>query len=134
MAVERDLPYGSFHFDVRIGDRRRRAASGFSAVILPTMPVQTGHADEPAALLVLRRGFTGALDLYEWWKQATEPRRSRGRVVAVELLDEQRREPVTTWRFTNCRPVSLDYSPLDALGSDVLIETIALSFDAVEMS
>ena len=38
-----------------------------------------------------------------------------------------------TWRFRNARPVSLAYSPLDALGTGVLMETIELAFDRVEM-
>ena len=39
-----------------------------------------------------------------------------------------------TWRFRNVKPVSLAYSPLDALDGTVLMETIELAFDDVEMS
>lgn len=88
-------------------------------------------ADIPASLigerhLVLRRGYAGAPDLREWWEQERKaPRRGRGRVVTVELLDEAGGATVTTWRFLGCRPVALHYSPLDALESAVVTETIA---------
>ena len=39
-----------------------------------------------------------------------------------------------TWRFRNARPVSLTYSPLLAMESGVLMETIAIAFHGVEMA
>jgi phage tail-like protein len=89
--------------------------------------------DEGSAHLVLRRGFNGAMDLHEWWMQERGPKRSRGRVVTVELLDESH-GPVATWRFAGCRPLALHYSSLDALESSAVIETIVLAFDDVEMT
>jgi phage tail-like protein len=90
--------------------------------------------DDASPYLLLRRGFTGRLDLYEWWLQQRQPKRTAGRVVTVELLDEAHRDVGVTWRFTGCRPVALDYSPLDALASGLLIETARLAFDEVSMS
>ncbi|HZI43922.1 MAG TPA: phage tail protein, partial [Ilumatobacter sp.] len=90
--------------------------------------------DEGSSHLVLRRGFTGAMDFHEWWMQERGPKRSRGRVVTVELLDETNSEVGVAWRFTGCRPVALHYSPLDALESAVVTETIVLAFDDVEVS
>ena len=37
------------------------------------------------------------------------------------------------WRFRNVRPVSLHYSPLNAMGNALLIESIELAFDDVEI-
>lgn len=147
MAVQRDQPYGSFRFRVGLGGRAR-ASEGFSEVRLPRFLLRpavaagreagrdassndsVGGADH----LVLRRGFSGGLDLYAWWDQERQSKRSRGRIVTVELLEESSHEPVTAWRFTGCRPVALEYSPLNALESAVVVETIVLSFDHVEMS
>ncbi len=143
MAVERDRPYGSFNFRVGIGGRGR-ASQGFSEVRLPRFllrPDVTAGRDAgrdagvgDSAQLVLRRGFSGGLDLYAWWDQERQSKRSRGRIVTVELLDESSHEPVVDWRFVGCRPVALEYSPLNALESSVVVETIMLSFDHVEMS
>jgi phage tail-like protein len=83
---------------------------------------------------VLRRGATGALDSFEWWQAARTGGAKRGRVVTVKLLAEDLATVVMTWRFRNARPVALSYSPLNALDGSILMETIELAFDAVEMA
>ena len=83
---------------------------------------------------MLRRGATGALDLYEWWQAARAGSAKRGRVVTVKLLAADLATVVMTWRFRNARPLALSYSPLNALDGSVLMETIELAFDAVEMA
>lgn len=141
MAVQRHDPYRSYNFRVGLGGRAR-ATSGFSEVRLPTLLVRpdvadgvgANLADEASAHLVLRRGFTGSRDLQAWWEQERRAKRSAGRVVVVELLDETNRELAASWRFSGCRPVALHYSPLNALESGVVVETIVLSFDDVEIT
>jgi phage tail-like protein len=141
VVVQRRDPYRNFNFRVGIGGRAR-ANDGFSAVLLPTLltrpdvavDAESALGDDGSSHLVLRRGFTGAMDLHEWWMQERGPKRSRGRVVTVELLDETNTEVGVAWRFTGCRPVALHYSPLDALESAIVNETIVLEFDDVEMS
>jgi len=49
------------------------------------------------------------------------------------LLDDDQRTVVWTWRFRNARPVSLTYSPLRAMEPAILMETLALAFDDVEI-
>jgi phage tail-like protein len=139
VAVQRVDPYRNFNFRVAIGGRGR-ASEGFCEVRLPTLLVGPETAreiagalgEEASSHLVLRRGYNGATDLQEWWTQERGPKRSRGRVVTVELHDEVF-QPVAAWRFSGCRPIALHYSPLDALESSVVIETIVLAFDDVEM-
>ncbi len=144
MAIQRDQPYGSFRFRVGLGGRAR-ASEGFSEVRLPRFLLRPAGRDAgrdagsndsvgDADRLVLRRGFSGGLDLYAWWDQERQSKRSRGRIVTVELLEESSHEPVVAWRFIGCRPVALEYSPLNALESAVVVEMIVLSFDHVEMS
>ena len=141
MAIQRRDPYRNFNFRVAIGGRAR-ANDGFSGVHLPPLlsrpdvavDAEAALGDEGSSHLVLRRGFTGAMDLHEWWMQERGPKRLRGRVVTVELLDETNTEVAVVWRFTGCRPVALHYSPLDALESAVVTETIVLAFDDVEVS
>ena len=140
MATQRRDPYRNFNFRVAIGGRAS-ANDGFSAVRLPTLLTRPDVAvdarialeDERSSHLVLRRGFTGAMDLHEWWLRERGPKPSRGRVVVVELLDESTTDVAVAWRFTGCRPIALHYSPLDALESAVVTETIVLAFDDVEM-
>lgn len=149
MAEARDLrPHGNAHFLVQIGRASAHAPeAGFSEVIFPRFvaasgvdqrPTSVASAIEPAGALrddclVLRRGATGALDLYEWWQTARSGGAKRGRPVTVRLLADDQATVVMSWRFRNARPVALSYSPLHALDGSVLMETIELAFDAVEM-
>lgn len=137
MAVTSERPYGSFNFRVSLGEGAK-ASTGFSEVVFPVFALSVARGDPPAAAapatLVLRRGFDGALDVYSWWNKSRRSKRARGRTVTVELLDESQRRPVARWKFTGCRPVSLAYSPLDARSSAVLIETVELSYEDIEMA
>ena len=133
MAVMRERPYGNARFlvDLGVGDPRS-AAGGFCEVVLPTLRV----ADEsaiPPALLILRRGFSGARDLHAWFGKAERGKAPKRRTVKIQLLDDAGEQVVATWRFRNARPVALSYSPLDALRPAVLIETLELAFDRVDL-
>jgi phage tail-like protein len=137
MAVTRDRPYAATQFLVDLGlSDPRSPAGGFSEVIFPTLHVPAAK-DDPAIEanphLVLRRGVTGALDLYAWWAKAARGKAPQRRSARIDLLDEAG-EPVLSWRFRNLRPVSLTYSPLDANRGGVLTETIAFAFDGVDVS
>ena len=145
MTTGRESPLGVCNFLVRVallgprggrGDERELA---FSEVVFPPLRLDRSPVgDDPdpriadqAANLVLRRGHTGSHELYEWWRAERDAERLRVREVTVVLLDETHR-PVTAWRFTGCRVSSLEYTPLDALDSGVLMESLELSFKAVE--
>jgi phage tail-like protein len=146
MTETRQLrPHGNAHFLVEIGRTSERAAeAGFCEVIFPRfIAAPTGQrssmmpseaAGPPDDRLVLRRGATGALDLYEWWQAARKGGAQRGRMVTVKLLADDLATVVMTWRFRKARPVALSYSPLNALDGSVLMETVELAFDTVEMA
>ena len=143
-----DRPHGSAHFLVEIGRGNARSAeAGFFEVVFPPFVAaepgagKRNDAGDDAVgdafsnpCLVLRRGATGALDLYAWWDAARRGEAPRRRVVTVKLLADDLRTVVLTWRFRNARPVRLSYSPLRALDGGVLMETIELAFDGVEMA
>jgi phage tail-like protein len=128
MAVARDRPYGAFRFRVTVARRELDCVS----VVLPRMTVRGDEQRPDTDHLVLRRGYSGSLDLYEWWQRERQPKRSRGRRVTVDLLDDDGR-PVTTWRFDGCRPVALEYTPLAATESAIVHETITLTVDTIEI-
>src|SRR5262245_47858855 len=128
MATERDRPFVSAHFLVDFGDGvAESVAGGFSEVIFPdfTLARPDGeHPAEPAAHMILKRGFVGSWNLYEWWNDARHGRATKEKTLHVRLLAEDHETIVTTWRFRGVRPVRLSYSPLRASESGVLIETI----------
>jgi phage tail-like protein len=145
MAVTRDTPYGGGNFLVELGDRDARGRSaGFAEVVFP--PFVHGGPRRPdggaptrdvddalAPRLVLRRGVTGDLDLYRWWDERRRDPRAPRRTVTVHLLAEDHESVVLTWRFHEARPVSLSYSPLNAVDGGLVVETIELVFEHVEM-
>ena len=138
-AAESDRPHLNSNFLVEFGAGK---ASGFSEVIFAPFTIAASDATPPALggagssanRLLLRRGATGALDLYQWWDQARQGKAPARRVVKVKLLAEDHATVVMSWRFRNVRPVSLSYSPLQAMDGGVLMETLELAYDAVEMT
>ena len=57
----------------------------------------------------------------------------RYRTVTISLIGDDGAGTPMRWRFRNVRPVSLHYSPLNAMGNALLIESIELAFDDVEI-
>jgi len=83
--------------------------------------------------LILRRGVLGALDWYDWWNQVRNGDQGAVRNVVIQLQDEARTGPVLTWKFLHARPVGHQYSPLIGQGPDVLIESLEIAFERVEI-
>jgi phage tail-like protein len=85
--------------------------------------------------LTLRRGLTSSVDWYDWWDRARRPRRRAAevsRTVRVVVLDRAHAE-VNWWTFSKVVPHAYSVSPLNALVSAPVIETLELSvggFDA----
>jgi len=142
VAVQRDNPYPNFNFVVDIG---AGDDLGFSEVDLPAGEIEVieyregsdnvssarklpGRAKYPN--VVLKRGVTGRLDLFQWWDEVRDGSLQR-RNVTITLLDEQR-NPVQRWRLRNAWPAKLDYSTLQALGNEVVIETLELAHQGFE--
>ena len=143
MAVQRDNPYANYNFIVDIGQGDN---IGFSEVDLPEgedrgdrvprgerrrlstarkLPGRVKYAN-----VTLKRGLAGRMDLFDWWKSVRDGQVGR-RDVAITLLDEQR-QPVQRWLLRNAWPTKLEYGPLNALGNDVVIETLELAHEGFE--
>ena len=148
MAVISERPYKNSNFlvDFGRGDSDSMHA-GFVEVIFPDfiadqpegrprpqVPRPVEQTDVAAAYrLVLKRGVMGSMDLYAWWDEARKGTAPRRRTVKIQLLGEDQSTVVLTWRFDNVRPLSLSYSPLRAMESGILMETLILEFDRMEM-
>ncbi len=131
MATARHIPYGNSNFLVDFGQGDALStASGFFEVAFPPFTTASGGAGAP---LILRRGVTGHLDLYSWWDGARRGKDLEGRRLQVSLLPEDGASTVLTWTFHGARPVSLEYSPLNALDGSVLMETLSVAFESVEV-
>ncbi len=137
----------NFLVDLGYGDPRS-ASAGFCEVIFPEFRIDSHERTEPlqpspaldhryvgtsSSYLILRRGATGLRDLYGWWDKARRGKAPQQRTVKISLLAEDHSSVVLTWYFRRARPVSLSYSPLNALQGSVLIESIELEFEMMEM-
>jgi len=150
VAEQRDRPHGNSNFVVEFGSGASRSGrTGFAEVVFAPFtiaerppgrraaaaPAMAAAASEATAQrVILRRGVTGALDLYAWWDEARRGKPPTRRTMNVKLLAEDRATVVWTWRFRNVRPVSLSYSPLRGIDGGILMETIELAYDDVEMA
>jgi hypothetical protein len=135
---EAQKPFANSNFlvDLGYGDPTNYN-SGFCEVIFPEFRVDGAKDltdDSPRSeFLILRRGATGSLDLYDWWNKARRGKAPKARTIKIALLAEDHSTVVFTWYFRQARPVSLAYSPLNAMQGTVLIESIEFAFDSMEM-
>jgi phage tail-like protein len=144
MAVSRDNPYGNAQFIVEIDGLE---TTSFEQVLLPEAGItveEYREGSDPSRTsrklagapfltnLVLRRGFSGSLALYEWWKLTAQGDPGSRRSMRITLLDEER-NPAASWLFTNAFPARYSFSPLDALDGSPLVECLELAFDSLRM-
>ena len=143
MPIARPDPYLNFNFLVNFDGS---TVAGFSEVELPEGRIEvvayregsdktSGARMLPGRVeygpVVLRRGFAGDMALYDWWHAITQGNLDR-RDVAVILLDEARQE-VARWHIRRAWPSKYASSDLNALGNDVVIETLELTHEGVEL-
>ena len=141
MAVQRDNPYPNHNFAVDLGTGD---TLGFSEVELPSGEIEVieyregneiGRARKLPGLVkypnvTLKRGITGNLDLFDWWKAVRDGQLLR-RNVTITLLDEQR-QAVQRWLLRDAWPVKIEAGPLNARGNEVAIETLELAHEGFE--
>jgi len=143
VAVKRDNPYANYNFVVDLGQGDE---AGFSEAELPEGAIEAieyregndkvsssrklpGRVSYPN--VVLKRGLAGGLELFDWWKSVRDGPPDR-RNVTITLLDEQQ-TPVQRWRLRNAWPAKLQSVSLNALGNDVVIETLELAHEGFEI-
>ena len=128
-------PVMGCNFRVEIVDGNGHATEvGCSEVVFPALAVHADAQSPPAEeQLVLRRAANGDRVLHDWWAKACNGRAPQRRSVRVTLLAPDHERAVKRWRFRNARPASLHYSPLDAMGNALVMESLAVAFDSVEI-
>jgi phage tail-like protein len=82
------------------------------------------------ANIVLKRGLTQDVELWNWHKDVLEGNESR-RNGSVILLDEHGQEAVR-WNFWNAWPCRWEGPNLNARSNDVAIETLELAHEGLE--
>jgi hypothetical protein len=135
-------PFASHRFAVGWTGAGDAPPLGFSHVLMPALPASAEKTETavpsdigfpPPGHLVLRRAFDGRRELQQWWQRVRRGQLRAPRTVTVQLLDADSDEAVMQWRFRGVRPVSLAWSPLDAMVPAVLTETLVLGFEEVDL-
>jgi phage tail-like protein len=141
VAVQRKNPYPNFNFVVDIGAEIAFAEAEIPAAEIEAIEYREGGDRTSVARklpgrvrygnVVLRRGIDGRLELWEWFKAVRDGVLER-RDVTITLLDEAR-NPVQQWRLRNAWPAKYEPSGLDAKGNEVLIETLELAVESIDV-
>jgi phage tail-like protein len=137
----RNDPFGAFRFLVEIDGVPRASFTECTGLESETTVIEyrTGdmrmHAKLPGltrfANIVLRRGLTQDLSLYQWRQTVIDgtPERRNGSVV---LLDDENR-PVLRWNFRNGWPCKLAGPALNAKNEEVALETLEIAHEGLTL-
>jgi phage tail-like protein len=149
MAVLRDKPYSGMNFTVDLGTGQVDGPdAGLLEVIFPearlhVLEYRNGNDRENEVRktqtvtkygnVTLKRGILGSLSWYTWWDAIRNGDETNVRTLTVSLLNEDHSGAVLTWRFLRARPVNYQFSPLNALGAEMLTESLEVAFERMEM-
>jgi phage tail-like protein len=149
MAVMSDRPYAGQNFLVDLGDGNTEGAgAGFMEVsgIALTLDISdhrsgNSRGNSPSLhsglarypLVTLRRGVIGSLNLYAWINEVRNGGENARRTVTISLQTEDQSAVVMTWKLMGAWPVQLNYTGLDANGTDVAMEELVLAYERLEM-
>ena len=103
-----------------------RYREGGIGQIVRTMPGPVDYAE-----VTLRYGVTRGVELWSWM-QATVQGRVERRNISIMMLETDAATEAMRWNLVNAWPCEWQGAPLDAMGRDVAVELLRLSFDQLE--
>lgn len=148
MAVFRDDPYSSGNFMVVIqgiledGRSVRASFTEVSGLDVEVTPIEYRNGSEDITVrkipglkkfpnIVLKRGITGDLTLWQWVKTVLDGQVQRADG-SITLLNDNR-EAVMVWRFRRGWPCKLTGPALKAKGNEIAIETLEVCHEGLEV-
>lgn|SRR5512145_3362580 len=75
--------------------------------------------------LILRRGMTNSVVLYDWYKKVANGKIER-RQITITLIDTQK-SPLKNWSFKNAFPVKWNGPDLKSDGNAIAIESVEMA-------
>ncbi len=138
-----EAPYRNFNFRVEIDGLPE---TSFSEVVIPDIRIEVVEYREGAdkfsgtrklpgraqvGNVVLRRGIDRDLSLWNWFRAVRDGDLDR-RNVSIVLLDAERTD-VRRWSVLRAWPTAYVSGPLHARGNEVVIETLELACESVEI-
>jgi phage tail-like protein len=149
MAEQRPNPYSHFNFIVLLDGQEVAAFSEVSGLDSENTPIEYREgADatnsvrklpgmEKYSNVMLKRGITGSLTLWNWRKEARDststipPRKE----VTIQLLNEKgdRNKPGMTFKLRNAWPMKITGPTFNAKGNDIAIEQLDLAHERLDI-
>jgi phage tail-like protein len=80
--------------------------------------------------IILKRGIVKSDDDFYKWINTAQFNTIERRDITISLLNESH-EPAVVWKVKNAFPFKLEYSPLNARGSEVVIESLTLAHEGL---
>ena len=144
MSTTTQYPLPSFHFSVSWKENETVIFSEVSGLVIEHEVIEYRYGEsknfsplkmpgrQKFTKITLKRG-TVANDnsFFEWWNSVMLNNIER-RTVIISLLDENH-EPAVVWKVKNAFPIKLDGGTLSAKNAEVLIETIELEHEGLEI-
>jgi phage tail-like protein len=144
MAVgDRNDPYRSYNFRIELDNTPVAAFSEASGLSFTIDPVEYREGTDPQmhprkltglrkfGNITFKRGYTDNKDLYDWYLTGLNGAVER-RNGAIILEDEDR-NAVLRWNFSAGWVTKYEASGLNATSNEVLIETVEIAVERVEL-
>lgn len=136
-------PMPGYHFQVEWGGTRLGfvSVSGLDQEI-DVIEYREGNMPSPNKLLipgiakpsklVMRRGIVAGDGDFQAWFRTVRMGTADRRDLTVTLLDEDH-EPVAVWKVRNAWPCRLEGPSLNALNSEIAIETMEVAHEGIDV-
>ena len=138
----RNDPYQNFRFRVEIDGILH---SGFSEVTIPdstTSLIEYREGNESTVVrklpgltkygnLVLKRGITDSMELYNWRKLVEQGKIQDARKNMTIILLNEEGNDAARWEFEGAWPIKYDAPDLTSKGNDVAIEILEIVFETM---
>jgi len=137
-------PLPAFYFNVSWEDGNTVPFSEVSGLNVEIEPIEyrDGESKEFSTIkmpgikkygpISLKRGSLAKDNtLFKWWNSANLNIADR-KTVTISLLNEKH-EPVITWKVKNAFPIKIDSGSLNSKTNEVLIETLELAHEGLEI-
>jgi phage tail-like protein len=149
MAIQRDHPYVQFNFLVDLGTGKTNSPqAGFQEMTIIGMDMtypEVGSANSKKTRItkinginkfvdvILKRGVINSSDLNQWLDEIRNGDKKSFRTVTIQVQDKDRASIVLTWKLRRARITKHTAGPLNAKGTDVVMEELVLAFERLEM-
>jgi phage tail-like protein len=135
-------PYRAYNFRLDIGGAGEGHFTEVSGLGVKVEPIKYREAGDTYVVrhipgpvdyqaVTLRYGLTASHEMWDWLMQTVQGRVAR-RNVSIIMLDTDGSSELMRWNLRDAWPSEWQGAPLDALNTEIAIESLTLVYDALE--